>query len=238
MADKRAVGALRAANQHNTEAGFRRKLVILCVLVIVVLAVGGAIYIGSRQADLRTAAHEQLSAIADLKLRQISTWREERLDDARFFSRARFAARDVRRFLEEPDSVSRRSEVLHWLSLLKGSDRYYAAMIYDTQLKCRLAIPDQESESIEEVRALRERALQDDNVIMSDLHRDQPGGSIRLDIFFPIFEEAELKRAAPIAFVLLKLDSRKFLFPLVQSWPTPSPTAETLLVRREGNDVL
>ncbi len=41
-----------------------------------------------------------------------------------------------------------------------------------------------------------------------------------------------------IGFVILRIDPVKFLFPLIQAWPTPSPSAETLLVRREGDDVL
>jgi PAS domain S-box-containing protein len=42
----------------------------------------------------------------------------------------------------------------------------------------------------------------------------------------------------PIGALLLKIDPERFLYPLIQSWPTPSRSAETLLVRREGNDVV
>ncbi len=37
---------------------------------------------------------------------------------------------------------------------------------------------------------------------------------------------------------LLKIDPERFLFPLIQTWPTPSRSAETLLVRREGDEVV
>ena len=40
------------------------------------------------------------------------------------------------------------------------------------------------------------------------------------------------------AAVVLEIDARDFLYPLIQPWPVPSKTAETLLVRRDGNDVL
>ena len=33
-------------------------------------------------------------------------------------------------------------------------------------------------------------------------------------------------------------DPEDFLYPLVQSWPTPSQSAETLLMRKDGDDVL
>ena len=34
------------------------------------------------------------------------------------------------------------------------------------------------------------------------------------------------------------IDPNQFLYPLIQTWPTPSPSAETLLVRREGDEVV
>ena len=37
---------------------------------------------------------------------------------------------------------------------------------------------------------------------------------------------------------MLGVDADEFLFPLIQSWPTPSRSAESLLIRRDGDDVL
>ena len=42
----------------------------------------------------------------------------------------------------------------------------------------------------------------------------------------------------PVAVLILRSDPEQFLYPLIQSWPTPSRSAETLLVRRDGDDVL
>jgi signal transduction histidine kinase len=38
--------------------------------------------------------------------------------------------------------------------------------------------------------------------------------------------------------MVLRVDPYRFLFPLIQSWPTPSRSAETLIIRREGNRIL
>ena len=38
--------------------------------------------------------------------------------------------------------------------------------------------------------------------------------------------------------LVLQVNAHDFLFPLIRAWPTPSPTAETLLVRREGDEVV
>lgn len=233
-----AHGSPRPAAPPDAEARLGRRLVALCGLGAVALALAGAAYLRARQAHARAAAHQELNAIADLKLHEITQWREERQADARFFSRARFVAQDVQRFLAEPLSATNRAAVRHWLNLLKGGDRYYAALIFDPRRERRLAIPEDASEPEPLVRALQTQAEQEGEVIMTDLHQDQTNGLIHLDLGFAVFEEADPQRGSPIATVLLKLDPRQFLFPLVESWPTPSQTAETLLVRREGTDVL
>jgi signal transduction histidine kinase len=228
--------ATRGADAENRRFG--RKLAGLFLLLAAVLAVAGWAYLSHRQAEVRAEAHRELSTIADLKLKQILSWREERLADARFFARARFVAQDVRRFREEPDSEPARAAMLHWLNLLKGGDRYSSVMVFDRQFERRLALPASAPDQAASHRALLEQAVQRRDVIISDLQRDGTNGLVHLDIAFPVFEGADVKQGAPLAVVLLELDARQFLFPLVQSWPTPSQTAETLLVRREGNDVL
>ena len=38
--------------------------------------------------------------------------------------------------------------------------------------------------------------------------------------------------------MLLRINPRDFLYPLIEKWPVPSKTGETLLVRREGDEVV
>jgi PAS domain S-box-containing protein len=38
--------------------------------------------------------------------------------------------------------------------------------------------------------------------------------------------------------LVIRIDPHQVLYPLVQEWPTPSPSAETALVRREGDEIL
>ena len=110
-------------------------------------------------------------------------------------------------------------------------------MVFDARLEPRLTLPASVPEPSAADRALLEKAMQTRGLVFSDLHRDDPKGPVHLDIAFPIFAEADTNRTA-LAAALLKSDARQFLFPLVQSWPVPSRTAETLLVRREDDEVL
>ena len=208
------------------------------LLMAAALVVAGYLYVSRQQAEARATAHRELSTIADLKLSQITNWREERLSDARFFSRARFVAQDVRRLVDEPDSEAARAAVLQWMDLLKGGARYAAVMVFDPRFERRLSLPASAAQPAASTRKLLAQAVQSRKVVFGDLHRDTTNGPVYLDMAFPVFEGADVKAGAPLAAVLLQLDARQFLFPLVQTWPEPSATAETLLVRREGDEVL
>ncbi len=42
----------------------------------------------------------------------------------------------------------------------------------------------------------------------------------------------------PVGTLILRIDPESYLYPYLKQWPTPSETAETLLVRREGEEVV
>ena len=106
------------------------------------LLLAAYIYFSDRQADAKAAAQRELNAIADIKLRQMADWREERLSDGSFFARARFVARDLQRIRDEPGAAGPRSDVEHWLTLLKGGDRYSAVRLFDQNRQQLLAVPN------------------------------------------------------------------------------------------------
>ncbi|MDO9532397.1 MAG: PAS domain S-box protein [Deltaproteobacteria bacterium] len=60
---------------------------------------------------------------------------------------------------------------------------------------------------------------------------------MQIDLIAPLIIQRDQKKEILGALVFI-IDPDKFLFPLIQAWPTPSPTAETLLVRQEGDRVL
>ncbi len=68
-----------------------------------------------------------------------------------------------------------------------------------------------------------------------DLHAVGP--AMHLTIVAPLRLAGDAS-AGPVAIVVFEVNPERFLFPLLQSWPTASLTAETLLVRREGDQVV
>jgi PAS domain S-box-containing protein len=72
------------------------------------------------------------------------------------------------------------------------------------------------------------------DVVFGDFFRCPTCSQIHLDVAAPIFGQDN----DPVAVLILRVDPEEYLYPLIQSWPVPSRSAETLLIRKDGGDVL
>jgi len=205
-------------------------------LVAASVTLAGFLYLRHQQLALRAAIWTQLGAIADLKAAQVGSWQAERRDDARFLMRAPAVARDLAAFLARPEAADRRTDALAWLQLLKGGNRYESLVFFDAQLRPQLATSAAGVTVDSQLRRLLEAARGGADVVSSDLFA-LPDGGIRFDLAVPV--QAPGPGARPVlGCVLLRLDPHQNLYPLLQAWPVPSATAETVLVRREGDAIV
>jgi PAS domain S-box-containing protein len=226
-----------------TQQHFARRLLVTVAGLVVAISLSGYFYLKHQQAVARADIYSDLSTIAKLKTDQIVNWRNERLNDGRVLGRTPYVAHDVAALLADPASAAARANVSRWLNLLM-SDHYESALVFDPAGSLRLAIPETNVAPEEMGRELPARIRGTNDVSLDALHRTGEKGLIVLDMLVPVFPPMAGPVAsgsipvAPIAVVVLRLDPAKFLFPLIQSWPTSSQTAETLLVRREGDEVV
>lgn len=220
-----------------------RALQLAGMAVLIGLIIAGAwIYYLREHDDVEQKARNELIAIADLKADEITNWRNERLGDGRFFARAPFVARDIQRLLANPDDPAIRAEILTWLDLLKAGDRYELVALFSANQSLLLSLPERGARPgtimLDQIAA----TLATNQVAISDLHRGTSFTNVHLDVTFPVFPLGLDGRIQtndpPLAAILLRLEPRQFLYPLLNLQTTPRPSAETVLVRREGDRVL
>jgi PAS domain S-box-containing protein len=205
----------------------------IALLFAIAIGAGGWRFFRSERAQIRRSAQDQLSAIADMKVDQIAHWLEERRGDAVVAMEKAQAPQ----FLANPGDSALRASLQRWMATVQRSYDYAAVALYDAAGVLRLAAPSEDAVRYACIPEHVRTALLARDVVFADLHRAGPGQPIHMSFLIPI--DVPLRPGSPAAGALLFLiDPSRFLFPLVQNWPMPSPTAETLLVRREGNDVL
>ena len=209
-------------------------LVFLGLSLIIGLA--GSLFYRSGKAEIKKNIENDLAAIADLKVSLIETWRQERLANARVIRDNQLVAGRIAQWLKRPADPDFTGSVLIWMAALQRENGYQSVLLLDPSGKPRLGTrSDNLADSCDQ--QFLSSAIQTKNVVFSDLYRTRREGKIYLDLYTPLVQEDE-EGSKVIAIMVLRIDPYKFLFPLIQSWPTPSRSAETLLVRREGDRVL
>lgn len=208
---------------------------LIFLLLSSAITLGGFYYFENQKGILKEQQWNQLKAIADLKLRQIVNWRQERLRDGTAISETPVSS-PVERWLRNPRENGGQRAILAWMAALQRIYKLHDVFLLDGTGNVRLSLASA-SHLSPETRNLAGQALRQRKVILSDLDRAAGQSGIHLDLLVPLLLPGENK-ALPVGLLVIRLDPSEFLFPLLQTWPLPSHSSETLLVRREGEEII
>ncbi|MDD2463927.1 MAG: PAS domain S-box protein [Desulfobulbus sp.] len=212
----------------------RRWLFIYVILILAVL-VGGGWFFRHEEQQIRHQVTDQLESIAQLKIHQIQQWRAERLGDAQVLVDAPFAAEIVSQWLEAPTPETT-NDLIVWFQSLQKNYQYSDVLLLDAQGKIRLRLAEDSGPIKQEIRDQVEEAAKQHKAQMTDLHKVALHPPHQ-DVISPLFG-GKGKTREHIGTILLRINASTFLYPMLQSWPVESGSAETLLVRRVGESVL
>jgi len=74
--------------------------------------------------------------------------------------------------------------------------------------------------------------------IITDIHIiDTLSNQPELDLIVPLIESTE-SDTVYYGYMIFEINPEKYLYPLVQSWPTASQTSETILMKEENNQAV
>ena len=226
-------------NQLSNRRGGLALLVVFGLFTVGTIT-AGIFYYRNTVRHCRTEMGQNLSAIADLKVGELVQWRKERLGDGNQFFQNPVFADLVRRAFDQPPDAAAQRDLRGWLERLCQNSLYYQIALVDPQGGTRLAMPANR-QAVSAVIAQRiPEVLRSGQVTFQDFYRYATGQSaqlgIQLGILVPIFEESDTNR--PLGVLVLAIDPARYLYPFIQRWPVASRTAETLLVRKEGNEAV
>ena len=232
-----SVSEVSNANEKNE---YQEKRSLSFLLVVYALIVTGIATIGyftykTYTSQLQQQVEYQLDSIANLKISGLNDWRLEREGDAEAISHNQAFPLLVRAFLTNPDEPATSQVIQSWLDTLKNAYKYDRVLFIDAKDSVRFSSPKDDFAASEHLLESVKESLLSGEITWSDFHRHEDG-SIHLTVTAPIFTGQDLDK--PLGAVVFEVDSNAWLYPYLQQWPTLSETAETLLVRREGDDAV
>ena len=227
--------AARAAGGDRTSSRPSARMVAAFAVFAVALPLGAFFFYRSQEGYQRNDVRETLTAVSLLKVDQISRWREGRLSDAALWSEEPYLAGPVLSYLSAPTPATQavlRAALLAW----KKDKAWADIAVSDVQGNLLFSLSGETGPLPRDDAAALRQAHRLHRPVLTDLHRE-PGGSPHLNAVAPLFATAK-GVPTPAGGVVLRCDAGSVLYPLILSWPTASRTAETLLVRREGDGML
>jgi len=184
-------------------------------------------------------AEAYLTAVADLKAFEIASWHRDRLDDAEVIAATPYTRSRIREFLEDARQGPTADEMRQYLAARLESKRYMDGLLVDAKGEVRLSVGFEEPGLDAEGRADVMAVLESGRPMVTDLHRSEATGRVHLAIMAPVpgspAADGSPRRGGVVVF---RVDPDVFLYPLIESWPTPSATSETFLCRQEADEVV
>ena len=133
--------------------------------------------------------------------------------------------------IEEAEATLRR------FRSLQKQYRYHDILLVDPDGRVRLSLKGYAGTHHAGAAAALALAFRQRRPVLTELHTEKDDPTPHIGVVAPLFPHPG-EASSAVGAVVLVSDAREFLFPLIQSWPVPSRTAETLLVRRDNDHVL
>ncbi|MBN1396431.1 MAG: PAS domain S-box protein, partial [Bacteroidetes bacterium] len=214
----------------------KKAVLFFLFLAAAILAVSYSLY-RSHQKKIIGEKHAELTAIADLKIQQITQWQKERLGDAEIIINDAFISSRVKSYLQSPNSSVQKYEIKSWLNSFLKYYEYSAAYIFDTSGNAYISSSASPVIIRAHVEGLVREAAVRKKAVLSDFHRCDSLSDVRIFLITPIMTNINRNDKA-IGVLLLCIDPEKLLFPIIEIWPTASRTSESLLIERCGNEIV
>ena len=226
--------ALGSVPDQGHAATLASKGILAGYLLVCVAIIAAAFFAFSKYRDgVEQATEGDLVAFTHFKKFMLEETLRIHMADARMFA----TRQAVWRVLDPASTpVAPAQQALeHLVEQTKAGYGYWRIFVFDPKLKPvypagTTAIPAAVSAALAAATRTREPAI-------VDIHRNSRGETT-FGVASPVFANGD--RAGAVAgTVFLEVDLRQALLSIVDSWPTsPSSTGETMLVRREGADIL
>ncbi len=208
-------------------------VILISFALSLLILLSGYVYYRYEEMHIRREKQKQLESIAKLKVAQIAHWYQDELHDAEMIASNPFLKKQIINWLGNRTETNR-AMVRRFINVLKTEHNLNDILLLSIEGQPFLhSEPDKvrvDSALIENIRLRYQQATS----WSTDLYACATHKTIHIDFLATIRDDSN----NPVAVIVFRIDPNVQIYPDIQSWPVPSKTSETLLVRQEGDSVL
>jgi signal transduction histidine kinase len=223
--------------KYDLKKTFPLKLVVMFILFTLGIILVGFYYYRDQRKRIFLEQENDLGAIASLKLSQIEQWREEMLKGADILKNNELLVNVIKESFDDRDMAIQYENILKWLeSVCKEFDGTGASLV-DTSLNVLFSVSQTDSITGKYITEDLVTVLSDKKVHLTELHQTGIKKGDVIDLLIPL---SDFRREDQRLFciIIVRIELRKTLFPIIESWPATSTSSETQVVCKEGDSVL
>jgi two-component system sensor histidine kinase/response regulator len=210
-------------------------IIVFAVLALCII-LSGFFYYRGYERKFRLQVEGQLKSIADQKVSEIVQWRKELLGDGSILFNNPHVTTLVKDYYAKPQNAVVREELLAYMNAVMNARQYDRVSLLDTKGLERLSTSGTLGPAGDYLQQRLPEVLRTGKVAILDFYRDTPDEPIYLAVLVPITDGKA--GGNPLGMLVLRVVPDTYIYPLIQRWPIPSKTAETLLIRKDGSDAL
>ena len=212
-------------------------LIVLFIVISASSILLGYLYYKSQKKRLLNDKSLELSAIADLKVKQIAQWRNERISDAVLIGENTPFLKLLSEYLHGTNDKILRSDIIANMKSITSSAEYKNILLIDSTGIIRGYYPNQDTLIFEYINLQFPDLVKLKSGFLTDLHKAGNISYSHLELIIPLLNTWR-KDSTVFGLLAIRIDPNETLYPLVQTWPVPSKTAESLLIRQEGEEII
>jgi PAS domain S-box-containing protein len=183
-----------------------------------------------------TEVSDQLSTLAELKVVQIQNWRSERIIDGQTIQTDVEFSNEINQLMQSPSNIEVIKKNIDRLRTLLSDPNYSSILLVDQNGKEILhvgKITDIPSDDIDKHIGIIKITHE---ILLTNLY-EAFDGTAKMDMLVPIFISGDQSKSI-LGYLNFIITPDAIFYPLIQSLPTTNKTAETLLVRKEDDEVV
>jgi len=232
--------ALEVWNYNEYYDKGNRRFIFILILIFVIFSIGiifaGIKYYKNYERDLQKEIGNELSSVADLKAGEITQWRKERLNDGKVIYKNELFTENIKDYFYNKDTSVNKKKIETWLKKVQDVGDVETLILLDSQFTKRIVVPENNERSKAFISKHNFDSLKTGKIVFEDFYRNEPNQKIYLNVLVPVFDNKDTTKL--ISVVQIRIDPDVYLYPLISNWPLPTKTAETVILRLEGNEVV
>ncbi len=214
----------------------RLGLLLPMIFAVLGLLLGTGLFLYSQHRQVLQKAESRLRAVEDYKTAQILAWQASHRDEAKEWSENNALSQQASQWLLAAAQPPNPALLLNTLRSVGRHYHYADVWLVDPQGEVRLHLNSTRPTLSTQSRQVLRRVLESGQPLMTDFEADANGVPC-LDSMAPLYPQ-DCPGSSPVGAIVFRIDARQTLYPLIQNQLESSQSVETLLVRRDGDQVL